>query len=721
MSTTRQTIKMFAFLVLTSTLCGPRYGCCADTGTLDTRRFALLIGINNYPRLPESKQLRGCVNDVQLMRQTLLEYAGFAETDVIAITNEQATRAGILQALEKLTERVGQANSQGKTASVLLHFSGHGSQVLDQLSGPDRDERGYLDQTLVPHDADAEGGGQDIRDDELNAWARRLTNGNGNRLLIILDCCHSGTGMRGSEGRKRQLDRSFELPQLDSFGDPSPTPLPKNVAVISACLATETEDECVIAGEDYGLLSAHLCKLARELQPHGELRLRDLPELLRWQYLTRSTPSVPPHPQVELATSAEGIPLFFASSPTDSDQRLGLMQIDDFGTGVLNRGAIDGVSNESKLRIVSRVESDSNFINLDLYRALVTETGPTKSRTRIVLQDGSLSNASSEFPAGKYLVHQEQRHAIPSIGVFVAMEDATQKNDWRNALSDPVIRLVDSEESADRILRIEPNRVCIQLVSTVANGQDSLLSKTTDPASSSLMVSDTIVLERLNAREETTLAAWQTKVTQRLRELAVDRFLTNLVAEHASEMQRNNPEESKPTIELVASKTMPPTGQFPELVPCELADTGIAILETGDLYALKVVHPWASQQAIYATIVHIDPLGEISIMCPREFSQTETELQRIDAEKGLITSIFRCNGDAMLDRSDPEFAPPVKGVHKAIVLFGSEPLDLSSLGDFLRSDRSSADDSKTNVIEVKFESGRTRSREEGAICLMRLR
>jgi hypothetical protein len=35
------------------------------------KKWSLLMGINKYPKLPPQKQLNGCVNDVELMADTL--------------------------------------------------------------------------------------------------------------------------------------------------------------------------------------------------------------------------------------------------------------------------------------------------------------------------------------------------------------------------------------------------------------------------------------------------------------------------------------------------------------------------------------------------------------------------------------------------------------------------------------------------------------------------
>src|SRR4051794_12434084 len=90
-------------------------------------RRALLIGINNYPKFPPERQLHGCVNDVNLMGTTLRDHFGFPDANITFLRDAQATRAGILSALDAL---VAATNSDDL---VVVSYSGHGSQILDRL------------------------------------------------------------------------------------------------------------------------------------------------------------------------------------------------------------------------------------------------------------------------------------------------------------------------------------------------------------------------------------------------------------------------------------------------------------------------------------------------------------------------------------------------------------------------------------------------------------
>jgi hypothetical protein len=84
------------------------------------RKLALLIGINQYRQAP----LSGCVTDVALQRELLMHRFGFQASDILTLTDQQATRENITTAfVEHLIEqaRVGDV--------VVFHFSGYGGRV----------------------------------------------------------------------------------------------------------------------------------------------------------------------------------------------------------------------------------------------------------------------------------------------------------------------------------------------------------------------------------------------------------------------------------------------------------------------------------------------------------------------------------------------------------------------------------------------------------------
>src|SRR5919202_513557 len=110
----------------------------------EARIRALLVGIDRYAR-PEVPVLRGCVNDVVLVRCLLKRYFDVPNEDIRVVVNERATKANIMRRLHAIID----ASRAGDV--VVFYFSGHGSQIRDR----DGDELSdALDEVICPYDID---------------------------------------------------------------------------------------------------------------------------------------------------------------------------------------------------------------------------------------------------------------------------------------------------------------------------------------------------------------------------------------------------------------------------------------------------------------------------------------------------------------------------------------------------------------------------------------
>jgi Caspase domain len=158
-----------------------------DTATTPNK-WALLIGIDKY-KYSEVRPLSGCVNDVNLMESILRENFGFPDSHITVLRNEEATRGRILGALDQLVKDMGQ------DGIVVIHYSGHGSQMTDR----ENDEPDGMDETVVPHDSGRSPHPNcDITDDEIYLRLVSLSKKTSYTTLIF-DCCHSGTISRDEE------------------------------------------------------------------------------------------------------------------------------------------------------------------------------------------------------------------------------------------------------------------------------------------------------------------------------------------------------------------------------------------------------------------------------------------------------------------------------------------------------------------------------------------
>ena len=161
--------------------------------------LGLLVGVDTYEGSVRS--LHGCANDVRRARDVLARRAKAAgmACSFTMLLDEQATRDGVIRAFRATFGGAG----PGDTA--VFCYSGHGSQ---QEAPPEHlvFEPDGLDETLVLHDSRAPGG-LDLADVELGALVREVT-ARGAHVFVVLDCCHSGSGLREADGAVTGIRRA---------------------------------------------------------------------------------------------------------------------------------------------------------------------------------------------------------------------------------------------------------------------------------------------------------------------------------------------------------------------------------------------------------------------------------------------------------------------------------------------------------------------------------
>ncbi len=271
---------------------------------------ALLIGIRTYPHISEKfgRPLNGCHNDVELMRERLLE-RGFDDVRVLVDslpavaaaegepeTVERAgrllkecacvfcrgdvehglpTRAGIRDAVAGL---VGRIEEGGDKDVVALYYSGHGSEFSSR-----KQFAGHDFQTLVPYDSGREPApNRDILDWEVELWIKRL-NESTPYVTLIFDACHSGgvaDGRRGGGDAGRAVTEPGEgelaemlegglgvaggVEELSGRVERSPAGWlrreGRSAIVLAACASRELAGESEFDGRRHGIFTHYLAE-----------------------------------------------------------------------------------------------------------------------------------------------------------------------------------------------------------------------------------------------------------------------------------------------------------------------------------------------------------------------------------------------------------------------------------------------------------------------------
>jgi len=376
-------------------------------GKTSTQKLALLVGIDEYRNVTN---LAGCVNDVENMKSLLTTKFEFPGENVVVLKNENATRKGILDAFQNhLIAKAGSGDI------VLIHYSGHGSQMKDQ-SG---DEIDGLDETIVPHDS-REGAVFDISDDELNGLLDRLAQKTHN-ITFILDSCHSGTGTRAAglarlappDPRTPPDPERFALNTRGVDDKSDVRPSDGKYVLLAGCRSKEVSFEYQVEGRSHGALTYFL---AQELRAAGAgTTYRDVMDKVMGE-VSAAYPGQ--HPQLE-GTKAENYVFSDASSIAAPYVLVSPKQ----GGVELKAGEVQGLTKGSLYDVYGPTSKRFSNPEKPVARVELTKVEPYMSEARII-SGGAVLEASRaierkhEYSDRKLIVHYldlEKSAALRSI------------------------------------------------------------------------------------------------------------------------------------------------------------------------------------------------------------------------------------------------------------------------------------------------------------------
>jgi uncharacterized caspase-like protein len=183
-------------------------------------RSALCVGINEFQSLSTNSWLSGCVNDANDMAAALKKF-GFTSRSTTVLLDADATKKNVMAALTSMVEKAKPGDH------LVFTYSSHGTQVPNVASAGAKadDEYDDLDEAFACYDIRAGANGWDrdtvIVDDELRELFARVPDGV--LLEVLLDTCHSGSGLRDLDDVMQDLLRGRRPRYL-------PPPTPKDLA-----------------------------------------------------------------------------------------------------------------------------------------------------------------------------------------------------------------------------------------------------------------------------------------------------------------------------------------------------------------------------------------------------------------------------------------------------------------------------------------------------------
>ncbi|MEL6615417.1 MAG: caspase family protein, partial [Bacteroidota bacterium] len=361
---------------------------------------ALLVAINAYnppgaqPQERSFADLSGPVNDLRLMRETLINRYGFRPENIDTLTDAQATREGILTGISAWIDRAEPGDH------LTFYFSGHGSQADAPPGATDDGDQKF--ETIVPYDAAL--GASDVVDRDLRQlWNRALDRVQGEddtgtgSLTIIQDNCNSGSGARGP-----RRARKVAAPARVDF-DPGPAgrvPASRGALVLAAAQDDEEAMELYIRGEHFGGVGGQHGGFTASLVR----ALRTLPVGAPASLVMEQTASYLPLldlTQNPDATGPVSRPLFGAPLAPDAGLAYAVESVTDDGHVILRGGSLAGLDSSATL---AQALDDAPEATLRVVEVL----GPSRSRAEVTsgtgVTEGSLFRPTSlAYPPGTEL------------------------------------------------------------------------------------------------------------------------------------------------------------------------------------------------------------------------------------------------------------------------------------------------------------------------------
>ncbi|MBD2167632.1 caspase family protein [Calothrix membranacea FACHB-236] len=627
------------------------------------RKLALLVGINEYKGIPE---LYGCVNDVQLQRELLIHRFGFNPQDILTLTDQQATRKGMLSAFEEHLIK------QAKPGDVVVfHFSGHGSRVRDR----DRDFEDGLNSTLVPIDGNLppgypQQGGQvqHIMGHTLFLLMSALQTDN---VTVVLDSCHAGGAKRGNfrvrsiEGGENLLPSTAELEyQRQWLGKLGLSPqkfielrrkgVAKGVVIASAKrdqYAADASFDDFNAGAFTYLFTQYLWQ-----QPGEEAINRAIANISRSTTIFARQSGNFQEPELESNFSKENTraPIYFTRKPTVSAEAV-VTQVNGeqvkLWLGGLDSESLEAFKQDAIFTVLDSKGGDRGLIQL-------------QSRQGLTGQGKLLKAAQKKQPLQPGALLQERIRSIPSdLTLKIGLDDSLGNNTQQ------------AKQALQAIPRIEAKALGRQEVQyifgrmTEAKSQELQKSRLSNlPAVGSFglfLPGMTQILASSFGTSNETVSAAVTRLQPKLKSLLAARIVKQMLGNTNSSQINVTATMNVVGSQEILGETFPIRGvQKVDLgISSKTADSGLQKLPLGTQIAFQIQNN--ESQPLYISILVIDAQGEMAIIFPNNWSAAEDAALVEGKQKLVIPSA----GDTFkLVIGEP------LGVSEALIVASTTPL-----------------------------------------------
>ena len=402
-----------------------------------SEKYAVLITVADYPKSSGWDPLSSD-RDGELLMESMLR-SGFQKENIIHLSNEQATKNNIIQAIADIRSKVHEGDV------VWIHFSGHGQQITDDNG----DEIDGYDEALIPIDAQKNfqpgkyTGENHLRDDLFGEQLLPLRNqlGPQGSVLITIDACHSGTATRSSGTTKyRGTGEAFETGEnepsgsgVDNGGGMYSTFSSDRAApmvVISGARHDQLNSEIIDpSGKPVGSLSYALASNLNKVKM--DFSYAAFFELIKIDMATLA-PNQDPQIEGDIQTALfsgriiEQVPYFTVREVID-------------GFPIVNMGKMSGV-HEGSAVVFFPIGTQNPQDGKPLAKGRVTSSDELFSTVQIE------GKANTEELSNSWVFISEQNFGDIGVNVGVFAEDKGFEKQFEKALKErPILRLVDEK------------------------------------------------------------------------------------------------------------------------------------------------------------------------------------------------------------------------------------------------------------------------------------
>lgn len=309
-----------------------------------SRKLALLVGINDYAT---GTDLGGCLTDVELQRELLIYRFGFQRSDILTLTDAQATRKNIEEAfLNHLTQQVQSGDV------VVFHFSGYGRylnqnpefrRLLPESGSPE--SAAEITNALIPSDSALSGTPSEVNDlleDTLLLLLRSLPT---EKIIAVLDTSYAyfGSDLQGNLRVRSRPFPDIAQPSADELVIQQQLLariLPKEPKfnlnqlrgfVLTAAGPQQVATEMQLAGFSTGLFTYALTQQLWQATPATTLQF----SLQQAACTVGQLAGIDPHPQLKGDPAA-----------IQTEKKFSLFQLNALSTGI--EGALKSVEDDGR-------------------------------------------------------------------------------------------------------------------------------------------------------------------------------------------------------------------------------------------------------------------------------------------------------------------------------------------------------------------------------------